>query len=109
LGVEGVQTAGRPRGKILRVAVCGGAGGRFWQRAKAAGAEVFVTGEVDYHQAKAAEEAGLCVVQVGHFASEYPVVEVLAERLRGEFAARNLAVEVVSGFPAKDVWRYIVH
>ena len=38
-----------------------------------------LTGDVKYHDAQAASELGLCVVDAGHFGTERLIVQTLAE------------------------------
>lgn len=73
-----------PDKPIDRVAVVGGAADSEWPAALAAGADVFVTGEVKHHNALAAAEAGLLIVAAGHYATENPGMEHLSERMMVE-------------------------
>lgn len=84
--------------KISKVGVCGGAGAEFIQKAKFFGAQAFVTGDVKYHDAQAAVENGIHVIDAGHFATEYPIVHELAEYLRGEL----VDVEIIEDTAASD-------
>jgi len=68
-------------GRIERVAVLGGSGGSFIPEAAASGADAYVTGDIDYHDALLAESLGLSVVDAGHAATELPSLGPLAERL----------------------------
>ena len=52
-----------------------------WPLAREAGAQVLVTGDVKYHAARDAREAGLAFVDAGHGATEVVAVEVLADVL----------------------------
>ena len=52
--------------------------------AAAACADAYVTGDVKYHDAQRAAELGLFVVDAGHFGTEFPIVNALAERLSTE-------------------------
>ncbi len=74
--------AGRP---VRRLAVIGGSGGGLLDEALAAGADCLLTGEADHHDAIDARQAGLSLIAAGHFATEYPVVPVLADRLEKRF------------------------
>ena len=91
--------------KISKVGLCGGAGADFIQKAKFFGAQAFVTGDVKYHEAQAAVESGIHVVDAGHFATEFPIVHELAEYLRGELKAFD--VEVIEDTAAKDFFTTI--
>ena len=69
------------RQSIQRVAVLGGSGGSFIPEVAASGADAYVTGDLDYHDALLAESLGLAAVDPGHAATELPSLEPLARRL----------------------------
>jgi dinuclear metal center YbgI/SA1388 family protein len=70
-----------PAQRIERVAVLGGSGGSFIPQAAASGADAYVTGDLDYHDALLAESLGLTAIDAGHAATELPSLEPLARRL----------------------------
>ena len=70
-----------PERHIRRVAVLGGSGGSFIREVAAAGAEAYVTGDLDYHDALLAESLGLVAIDAGHAATELPCLHPLARRL----------------------------
>lgn len=72
-----------PERGIERVAVLGGSGGSFIREAAASGADAYVTGDLDYHDALLAESLGLVAIDAGHAATELPSLEPLARRLAG--------------------------
>lgn len=78
LDLEAVRIAGPAPEKVATVAVCGGSGSELAETALAAGAGVFVTGEVKNSTARWAEDAGLCVIDAGHFSTEKIVLPGLA-------------------------------
>ena len=55
----------KPR-PLRRLALCGGSGGGLWPEALTAGADVFVTADMKYHQILEAAENGLAIVSVDH-------------------------------------------
>jgi len=61
---------------IKKVAVIGGSGRDFVHEAKEIGADVFVTGDMTYSAAIDAQEAGLNVIDVGHYAEKIMLEEV---------------------------------
>ena len=73
---------GDPGRQISRVAVLGGAGGGYAGQAIAAGADAYVTGEIGYHRALDAADNGLCVIEAGHAATEYPAISLLCRGLQ---------------------------
>ena len=68
-------------GRIERVAVVGGSGGSFIPEVATAGADAYVTGDIDYHDALLAESLGLTMIDAGHAATELPSLRPLAARL----------------------------
>jgi dinuclear metal center YbgI/SA1388 family protein len=72
---------GDPERMVQSVAVVGGSADGEWQKAQAAGADVFLTGEVRHHTSVEAVAAGLPIVAGGHFATEHPGMETLKEHL----------------------------
>ena len=67
---------------IHRVGVLGGAGGDFAHLAKAAGADVYLTGEISHHRAWDAYLSGVCALEAGHAATELPAISMLARGLQ---------------------------
>jgi dinuclear metal center YbgI/SA1388 family protein len=70
--------------QVKKVAVCGGSGSFLLARAKAAGADVFVTGDMKYHQFLEAE-GKLVVMDIGHFESEQFTRELFYDLLIKKF------------------------
>jgi dinuclear metal center YbgI/SA1388 family protein len=73
-----VRYAGADR-TVSHVAVVPGAGGSMANEAAAAGADVFVTGDLSHHQTIAATEGGLAVIDAGHARTEMPGMRSLLE------------------------------
>ncbi len=88
-----LESGPRPE-QVFRVAVCGGSCSDFAPTALAAGADVFITAEIKHDRARWAEEAGLWLIDGGHFATENPVIRVLEKRLAREIARAGLEVIV---------------
>ena len=83
LGFPARVVAGGSGREIRRVAVLGGSGGSFVPEAAASGADAYVTGDLDYHDALRAESLGLTAIDAGHAATELPALSPLADRLSG--------------------------
>lgn len=77
---------------IRRLAVISGAGGSLFEEALALGADCLLTGEASHHHACDAKRLGMSLVAAGHYATEFPVVAVLAERLGEEMPAAEVLV-----------------
>lgn len=62
--------------KIIRkVAFCGGSGSDFIKDAIAKKADVYITGDIKYHQAQFALQNDLCIIDAGHYNTEYQSME----------------------------------
>jgi putative NIF3 family GTP cyclohydrolase 1 type 2 len=80
---------------VSMVAMCPGSGMEYWKHALSLGCDTFVTGDVRYHAGLDAKEAGMNVVDLGHFGSEEIIVTPLAERLKQEL--KGVAVHAHQG------------
>jgi dinuclear metal center YbgI/SA1388 family protein len=80
-----VQIVGDPELRVERVAIACGAGGEFINDAIAKKADVLLTGEARFHDYLAAQAHGLGLLLPGHYATERPGMEELAQRLQRRF------------------------
>ncbi len=76
--------------KIKRVAICGGAGFFLLNRAKASGADAYITSDIKYHEYFDAD-GDLLLVDAGHYETEQFTIELLADYLQKYFP--NFAVQ----------------
>jgi putative NIF3 family GTP cyclohydrolase 1 type 2 len=79
---------------IQVVATATGSAGSLVPAAMRSGADVLLAGEVRYHDAQAARESGLCVIEIGHDVSEWPLVPILADAARNASGLGSDAVLV---------------
>ncbi len=95
LAASGVRLVGEPGRRVRKVALCGGSGASLLREAARKGADLLVTGDVKYHEAREAEALGVAVLDAGHFATEWPMVQGLASALRRALEAKRFETEVV--------------
>jgi dinuclear metal center YbgI/SA1388 family protein len=102
---HGVRVAGDPDRPVRRVAVCGGSGDSLLGVATALGADVMVTSDLKHHRAlEHLEDDGCAIIDVAHWASEWPWLPQAARLLREDLAAEGTTVDcVVSDLPT-DPW-----
>jgi len=81
LQVSHLRLVGEPDRRVRHVAVLGGSGGGEIS-AIPDDVDLFITGDVGYHQAQDAMEKGLAVMDAGHGATEKWIAEAMARRLR---------------------------
>ena len=108
LGVTHVRLAAAAARTVCRVAVCGGAGAEFIDNAIRLGMDVYVTGDVKYHEAQRAVEQGMHIIDAGHFGTERPILPVLAAHLRTELADERGEIEIFVTNTQRDVFDVII-
>ena len=72
------------------VGVCSGGAGDFAEEAKRLGCEVYITGEANWGDVIAAENCGMRMLCLGHYATEVWGVRSLSEAMK-----KSLKVETV--------------
>ncbi len=72
-----IRYIGEGQTKVSKVALCTGSGGDLALIAKEKRADVYITGDIKYSVAREAAAAGLAVIELGHYESEYIVVDLL--------------------------------
>jgi dinuclear metal center YbgI/SA1388 family protein len=85
---HGVRVAGDPERPLRTVALCGGAGDFLLDRARAAGADAYVTSDLRHHPASELLEHpdAPALLDVAHWAAEWTWLPVLRDRLAAELA-----------------------
>lgn len=73
-----------PKGKIKKVAVCGGSGSFLLPKAKTSGANAYVSADFKYHEFFDAE-GRILIADIGHYESEQFTKELLKEVLEEKF------------------------
>ena len=101
----GVRVAGDPDASVRTVAVCGGAGDSLFDAVRAARVDAYVTADLRHHPASEAREAGApALVDVAHWASEWPWLPVAAERLTAVLGRSGITVETRVSRTPTDPW-----
>ncbi|MDO3398606.1 Nif3-like dinuclear metal center hexameric protein [Mycolicibacterium neoaurum] len=92
----GVRAAGDADAVVSRVAVCGGAGDSLLSTVARAGVQAYVTADLRHHPAdEHVRVSDVALVDVAHWASEYPWCHQAAALLSGHFGT-DLPVRVSS-------------
>ena len=94
LNLNFVKVAGDPEIKISQVAICSGSGSSLMKAFLASNAEVYISGDIHYHDARDAESVNRAIIDIGHFASEYLMVEALAQQLATIFGEAGIEAKV---------------
>lgn len=92
-----IHVAGPRRKTVRRVAIVGGSGAEFAFAAREAGADLYVTGDVKYHQALDAAAGDMPVVDIGHASGERWILpefrRVISAQFPGAVSARVIMDE----------------
>ena len=107
LNLSAVKMVGKADRVVETVAVCSGSGASLMTAAIATGAEVYVSGDLGYHTARDAQQAGIGLIDIGHFGSEHLVVDVLAALIRDSAEASGLSATVEAVDMEKDPFDYL--
>jgi dinuclear metal center YbgI/SA1388 family protein len=86
-----VQVVGDSKRPVQRVAIACGAAGEFLPDAARVAADVFLTGEMRFHDYLAARAIGIGLILPGHYATERFAVEELAAQLAKSWPALHVA------------------
>ncbi|MDO4552047.1 MAG: Nif3-like dinuclear metal center hexameric protein [Bacillota bacterium] len=87
------RMVGNPEHSVRIVGLCSGGGAGSIFAAIRNGCDVFITGDIDHHQAQAAREMGICLIDAGHYATERIFAENFAKRLRKAVAGKVEVLE----------------
>jgi dinuclear metal center YbgI/SA1388 family protein len=106
--VQGVRVAGPPDALVERVAVCGGAGDDLFGEVRRSGADAYVTADLRHHPASEAREAAgdgpPYLIDVTHWASEWPWLAGCESRMLSALAEQGSTVETRISSTRTDPW-----
>lgn len=99
-GAAAPQIVGDPKRRVQMLAILAGSAGRVHEDfPRSLSADVLITGEIRHHDARTFEGRGWSAIALGHFASERPVLPLLAESLRRELPAVAAAISAADRDP----------
>lgn len=85
LQVPFLRLVGHAASDVQKIAVFSGSFDGNLEAVMKSGADVLVTGDLKYHTALDAREAGLCIIDAGHFSTEKIVLPYLAQLIGETF------------------------
>jgi dinuclear metal center YbgI/SA1388 family protein len=101
----GGRVAGDLKRVVRRVAVCGGAGDGYMRQATASGSDVFVTADLRHHVvSEHLADGGCAVIDMPHWATEWPWLADAADRVRAGLDARGTTVNTEVSTVPTDPW-----
>ncbi len=102
LNLEHVKYAGNADLMVNKIAVCTGSGSGLMSQFLESDAEVFISGDLRYHDARDAEANQRGLIDIGHFASEHLIVAVLQEKLENMLASKGYDIDIDISFSEKE-------
>lgn len=88
------RVSGKLEQKVQKIAIVNGSGGSFIPKAIFKGADLLISGDIDHHEALDAREAGMAVMDIGHYTSEIPMIKTLADYLKAEKNLSHLEIMI---------------
>lgn len=107
LGASSMRVVGRDEQAVGKVALCGGSGSSLLSEAIRQGADVLVTGDIKYHEARAAQDRGVGLIDAGHFATEHLMAEEAVRVFSDEAARRKMDIEFQTYYGEEDPFRSV--
>ena len=92
----------RPVGPVSRVAMCGGSGGSLIKAAMASGAQLYLSGDISYHNFFTNE--GFMIMDIGHYESEIEIVDILFSLIKKNFP--TFAVRITQNIYSNPIFYF---
>ena len=107
LKLRAVKIVGEPESMVDRIAVCSGSGSSLLDAFLDSDAQVYLTGDLRYHDARRVEDDGRAMIDVGHFASEHIFIDPLVAHLRQAARHAGWPVDIEPCRIERDPFKWI--
>jgi dinuclear metal center YbgI/SA1388 family protein len=109
LECEAIRFVGAPERLIKKIALCSGSGASLLKDAIRAGADLLLTGDIKYHEAREAEAQGVALIDAGHFSTEILMVKAVREILDSALTKSGHCVEIFCADCEQDPFKTIIN
>lgn len=103
-GKTDIRLAGTLPDRVYKLGLCTGSGAEFIKSAYEAGCDAYITGDVKYHDARLADDLGICVIDAGHYGTEVIFAENMGKQLKDRL---NSDVQIIVSksdiYPFSDI------
>ncbi|WP_250277663.1 Nif3-like dinuclear metal center hexameric protein [[Clostridium] colinum] len=98
LNLNNLVVSGSLDTPVKKVAICTGAGGEvdFMFQAISKGCNVYITGDIKYHNSQVANDLGLCLIDATHYASEAIIIPVICDYINSCSRRLNMNIEGIA-------------
>ena len=101
-GLKAMRASKPVDGKISRVAMCGGSGGSLIGAAMKSGAQLYISGDISYHNFFTRE--GFMIMDIGHYESEIEIVDILFSLIKKNFP--TFAVRITQNLNSNPIYYF---
>lgn len=85
LNTKNIRVYGKKTNFVEQVSLCGGSGSDFISLAAEEKSDVYITGDIKYHDGQRAYEEGITLIDIGHFNGEKIIVNEIKKYLENKF------------------------
>ena len=89
-------------GPVSRIAMCGGSGGSLIGKAKKAEAQLYISGDISYHNFFTPED--FMIMDIGHYESEIEIVDILFSLIKKNFP--TFAVRITQNINSNPIYYF---
>jgi dinuclear metal center YbgI/SA1388 family protein len=107
LSLQMVKVVGNRSVPVRQVALCSGSGGSLLDAFFKSEAQVFISGDLSYHDARNVEDHGRMMIDIGHFGSERWIIDAVANQLREIMGQFNWPTVIEACELEKDPFIYV--
>ena len=100
--LKAMRTSRPVEGMVSRVAMCGGSGGSLIGAAKAAGADLYISGDISYHNFFT--EKDFMIMDIGPYESEIEIVDILFSLIKKKFP--TFAVRITQNVNSNPIYYF---
>jgi putative NIF3 family GTP cyclohydrolase 1 type 2 len=101
-GLKMLKSSRPLEGLVSRVAMCGGSGGSLIWAAKASGAQLYISGDISYHNFFTPD--GFMIMDIGHYESEIEIVNILFSLIKKNFP--TFAVRITQNINSNPIYYF---
>ena len=101
-GLKVLKSSRPAEGLITRVAMCGGSGGSLIGAARKSGAQLYISGDISYHNYFTAD--GFMIMDIGHYESEIEIVNILFSLIMKKFP--TFAVRITQNINSNPIYYF---
>lgn len=88
-----IKIYGKVPSKVEKIGLCGGAGASLLYEDEVKDLDLYITGDIKYHDGQYAYENNMCIMDIGHFGSEVFILEKMANLFKNDFGIESYCFE----------------